>query len=1106
MRYIMDGSFLTGCALVDKQHHQLFDAINGLLEACEHGKGKDELKKSLDFLSDYTVKHFFDEEQLLKKHGFTQLPGHHQYHEAFKKTVSDLAHEFILKGVSEHLISAVQTKIGSWLVDHIKGQDFRWVKELKVKAPEMFTSSPASVPAAPAVIPGPYAVAVKKCPSAAGRFYTMDQSFLTGCGEMDDQHGKLFDAINELIEACEQGKGREELQKSLDFLSDYTVKHFFNEEQLLRKHGFSMFDQHRQHHEAFKATVKDFSHKAILQGFSENLVKEVQTKIGSWLIYHIKGEDFQWAKELKAKAPELFSSRLPKLVPPAGVSAAAKPIGGAPARPSAGSPPAAALVPVPARPPAPPEAGRFWNSGKTGGILSSIRYRLFFLILILAITAFAGFGVFIINGSHLQRISRTVTGQYNQSLTQDYFNRFNAMLDAVQKTASISQDLGELFYKVKDQLTREEIAEIMPDEYHAAFAREPVILGGGAFYEPNAFYPDVYDFHYFASKALGPGGIPPEKEHDVRWTGDEWKWEVNTYKEGWYLSALPADWNRSRPREARFYWSELYEDASVNVLMVSVCLPMYRADQQIVGVATVDISLATLQDMIASLELPTPSSRIAGFSTLNNSTFALSGGQSGGIVPYPSGSWLNQLAALKPEQRYENKDLRLDGQSYTLTASVHPSGMGLAILTPNTEKFQTVDALQAGNHITAAVAMLVMAGIVIAALIALTRWIVKPINQAQAVFETLAHGDLTQAITVQGGGELAQMMRTLAKTQDGIKGLVTAIGEKARTLSSVGMELQTMMANSTEVINRINAGAQAMQMKSSTHAEGVLTNNATIAQVIANIEALNTHIEQQADSIAQSSASVETMMANITAITTSLGQNEQDLRRLREASSQGNAALQKVSADIQEVSKESERLLEINKVIQNIASQTNLLAMNAAIEAAHAGNVGRGFAVVADEIRKLAESSSTQAKTVSGVLKNIKDALGGISAATVASLKQFEEIDTGFETVSAQGMKIRGAMEQQDAGNKEILENMEVSNEITRNVRSSSAKIQSGGRQVISEGKRLETLTGEVTAAINEIAAGIGDINTTISRTSEISGKNMLDIEVLLQEITKFKI
>ncbi|MDR2483628.1 MAG: bacteriohemerythrin, partial [Treponema sp.] len=1048
--------------------------------------------------------------QLLKKHGFTQLPGHHQYHEAFKKTVSDLAHEFILKGVSEHLISAVQTKIGSWLVEHIKGQDFRWAKELKVKAPEMFTGtsaispagSPAPAPAASAVIPGPYAVAVKKCPSAAGRFYTMDQSFLTGCGGMDDQHGKLFDAINDLIEACQQGKGKEELQKSLDFLSDYTVKHFFNEEQLLKKYGFSGFDKHRQHHEAFKAKVKELSHQAILQGFSETLIKDVQTKIGSWLIEHIKGEDFQWARELKAKAPELFSARLPKLIAPAGipasapVSATAKPVSAA-AAPSAAPPQAA-------RPPAPPDTRRFLNPGKTGGIFSSIRSRLFFLILILAVTSFAGFGVFIINGSHLQRISRSVTGQYNQSLTQDYFNRFNAVLNSVQKTASISQDLGELFYKVKDKLSREEIAAIMPDEYHSAFAREPVILGGGAFYEPNAFYPDVEDFHYFASKALGPGGIPPE--HDVKWTGDEWKWDVNTYQETWYLSALPANWDRSRARDARFYWSELYEDTSVNVLMVSVCLPMYSTDQRIVGVATVDISLSTLQDMISLLDLPTPSSRIAGFSTLNNATFALSGGQSGGIVPYPAGDWLNNLAQLKPEQRYENKDLRLDGESYTLTASVHPSGLGLAILTPNAEKFQAVDDLQTGNHITAAVAMLVMAGIVAAALIALTRWIVKPIGQAQAVFETLAHGDLTQVITAQGGGELDQMMRTLAKTQDGIKGLITAIGEKARTLSSVGMELQTMMSNSTEVINRINAGAQAMQVKSSTHAEGVLTNNATIAQVIANIEALNAHIEQQADSIAQSSASVETMMANITAITTSLGQNEQDLRRLREASSQGNAALQKVSADIQEVSKESERLLEINKVIQNIASQTNLLAMNAAIEAAHAGDVGRGFAVVADEIRKLAESSSTQAKTVSGVLKNIKDALGGISSATVASLKQFEEIDTGFKTVSAQGMKIRGAMEQQDAGNKEILENMEVSNEITRNVRSSSAKIQSGGHQVISEGKRLETLTGEVTAAINDIAAGISDINTTISRTSEISGKNMLDIEVLLQEITKFKI
>ena len=138
MRYKMDNSFLTGCELVDTQHSQLFDAINGLLDACEQGKGGKELKKALDFLTQYTVNHFFDEEQLLKKYGFTDLSNHHRFHDTFTKTVKDFSLQFAKQGSSEDLILEVQKKIGSWLIEHIKGQDFSWAAELKAKVPEMF--------------------------------------------------------------------------------------------------------------------------------------------------------------------------------------------------------------------------------------------------------------------------------------------------------------------------------------------------------------------------------------------------------------------------------------------------------------------------------------------------------------------------------------------------------------------------------------------------------------------------------------------------------------------------------------------------------------------------------------------------------------------------------------------------------------------------------------------------------------------------------------------------------------------------------------------------------------------------------------------------------
>jgi len=168
--------------------------------------------------------------------------------------------------------------------------------------------------------------------------------------------------------------------------------------------------------------------------------------------------------------------------------------------------------------------------------------------------------------------------------------------------------------------------------------------------------------------------------------------------------------------------------------------------------------------------------------------------------------------------------------------------------------------------------------------------------------------------------------------------------------------------------------------------------------------------------------------------------------------------------------------------------------------------VGRGFAVVAGEIRKLAESSSLQAKTVKTVLKNIKDALGKISTSTIASLKQFDDIDKGFETVSSQTLEIRTSMEQQDAGNREVLAAMGDSNEIAGNVRSNSKKIQNASQELAGESKNLERLASEAIGITGDIASGIAGINAAVNRTSEISRKNREDIESLMLEIERFKV
>jgi methyl-accepting chemotaxis protein len=258
--------------------------------------------------------------------------------------------------------------------------------------------------------------------------------------------------------------------------------------------------------------------------------------------------------------------------------------------------------------------------------------------------------------------------------------------------------------------------------------------------------------------------------------------------------------------------------------------------------------------------------------------------------------------------------------------------------------------------------------------------------------------------------------------------------------------------------------------------------------------------------LAESSSAIEEMIANINSVTGTLMKNAESVKELLTASDIGRTGLQEVSGDIQEIARESEWLLEINGVMQNIASQTNLLSMNAAIEAAHAGESGKGFAVVAEEIRKLAESSSAQSKTISAVLKKIKTSIDKITSSTHAVLNKFEAIDGGVKTVSQQTENIRNAMEEQSVGSRQILEVISQLNEITRLVKSGSEEMLDGSKEIISEGKNLEVATDEISQGMNEMATGADQINVAVSRVNEISGQNKDRIELLVREVSRFRV
>ncbi len=364
------------------------------------------------------------------------------------------------------------------------------------------------------------------------------------------------------------------------------------------------------------------------------------------------------------------------------------------------------------------------------------------------------------------------------------------------------------------------------------------------------------------------------------------------------------------------------------------------------------------------------------------------------------------------------------------------------------------------------------------------------IRRASNAMEELSQGDadLTKELSILSRDEMGQLARGFNGFLLKLRNLVIQVKGVIDQTDTVRLALSSNTEETSSAVEEISATMGTIAAQIQQLDQSINHTASAIEEITANIESMDRQINDQATMVAQSTSATTQMMASLNSVAQITQAKQQTTQALSSVAQTGRDQIEETATIFKEVVEHIDSIQEMANTINAISSQTNLLSMNAAIEAAHAGDAGRGFSVVAEEIRKLAESAAESSSLITKLIKEITDAVHRTDSNVHKTAQAFDSISQEVtDTVNAFS-EINHAIAELNTGGQQILEASEQINGITDNVRQGSSEIRQGTGEMLASAGEIKNISTRVTQGIQEVRTGTEEIVRAIQDIVGLSG------------------